>query len=218
MGIRNEGASLKAIGDFWIWFTCNREKLLSLYRDEQFEELGHQVADELGKIDAGLSWEMGPGKKTANLLTISAEGNPKLCGLAALMIQLAPPLRGWEFYSSRPPRPAPAIVRLPESGDSFETAQWQFVPVENADGGRLDLLIVDDQLARSDRETALRAVSIYLDEMLGEDMVQKWIGAFEIKNRLATHGKTTYKLIELPDYLEWATNRKRNPLAKDDVQ
>jgi hypothetical protein len=218
MGIKNEGANLKAIEDFWFWFTGSRKKLLSLYASEQFGELAQQLTCELGRIDPELAWEIGPGKKSANLLTITAEGNPKLRRLADQVIQLAPLLDDWEFYSSKPPRQAPAVVRLPDSGESFETTRWQFVPVENAESGRLDLLIVDDQLTRSDRETALRAVSIYLDELLGEDMVEKWIGTFEIKNRLATDGKMTYKLAELPDYLEWATNRKDKPLAKNDVQ
>jgi hypothetical protein len=57
------------------------------------------------------------------------------------MIELAPHLQGWEFYSARPARPAPAVVRLPESGESFPTAQWEFVPIEQSKRGRLDLVI-----------------------------------------------------------------------------
>jgi hypothetical protein len=189
-----------------------------LYENGSLEELARQLTHEINKIEPELAWELGPGKKEANLLTISAEGNRVLRQIADLVVQLAPSLKGWEFYSSKPARPAPEIVRLPQSGEVFVTSHWEFVPLEHCSSGRLDLIIVDDSLAQADREPAMKAVSIYIDQLLGEDTVERWIGTFEVSNRSNVAGKRSYKMIELPDYLDWATGRNENPLRSHDIQ
>jgi len=217
MAKRIKGTRLHVIQEFWDWFAANRKKLELLYKDRSLEELALQLTREIDKIEPQLAWELGPGKREANLLTISAEGNRDLRKIADLVVQMAPPLKGWEFHSSKPPRPAPEVVRLPESGETFVTTHWEFVPLERYRIGRLDLIIVDDSLAQANREPAIKAVSIYLDEMLGEDTVEKWIGKFEVSNRSTVAGKTKYKMTELPDYLEWATNRSKSPLTRTDI-
>jgi len=203
---------IDAIKRFWTWFVANADRLKGLYANERFEDLTQEMNRELDRVEQQLAWEMGPGKQKPYLLTISSEGNPRLREIADLMIELAPDLKGWELYSSRPARPAPKVVRLPESGEAFETADWEFIPMENPEKGRLDLAVVGDQLARSDREPALRAVSLYLDQLLGEDTVEMWIGEFRVESPIAAHGKKAYKITELPDYLLWVTHRENNPL------
>ena len=210
----DQPTQLKAIRDFWSWFTVNAEKLKALHADRKFSDVAKEVNQEIDKIEPQLAWEIGPGKNKSNLLTISAEGNSELRPLADLMIQMAPELKGWEFFSSRPSRPAPDIVRLPESGVAFDTSGWSFIPVEHPENGRLDLIIIDDQLARSSRDLALKAVSVYLDELLGEDTVETWIGRFETQSNTAVQKNEIYKILDLPDYLLWATHRNKNPLRK----
>jgi hypothetical protein len=179
------------------------------------DSLMREVNRELDKVDPELAWEMGPGKKQPFLLTISGEGDPRLRGIADLMIQLAPAdLEGWELYAARPARPAPAIVRLPESSEIFKTAEWKFIPLEHLENGRLDLVIIDDQLARAEHETALKAVSLYLDQFLGEDTVETWIGEFRVESTNEAQRKKMYKITDLADYLLSATHRKKNPLRK----
>lgn len=211
----DERLPTKAIARFWRWFGNNAERLKTLYSANQMERLMGEVNREIDKIEPELAWEMGPGKKKPYLFTVSAEGDRRLREIADLMIRLAPAnLKGWELYAARPARPAPGVVRLPESGESFETIEWKFIPLEHPASGTLDLVIVDDRLACSDRETALKAVSLYLDQLLGEETVEAWIGEFRIENSIAAHGNRAYKMVELPDYLLAATQRGRNPLKK----
>jgi hypothetical protein len=204
----------KTVKRFWQWFSANAEHLKVLYSTSQFEALAGEMNRELDRVEPQLAWEMGAGKKKPYLLTISAEGNPKLRQIADLMVDRAPALGEWEFYSSRPARPAPRAVQLPESGERFETSKWEFVPFERPERGRLDLVVVDDQLARSDRESALKAVSLYLDQLLGEETVESWIGRFSVESRLAAHGKKSFKMSELSDYLLMVTHRENNPLRR----
>jgi hypothetical protein len=208
----SESPQIDAIRRFWTWFVANADRLKNLYVNSRFQDLTQEMNRELDRVEPQLAWEMGPGKQKPYLLTISSEGNTRLRDFADLMIELAPDLTGWELYSSRPARPAPKVVRLSESGEAFETADWEFIPMENPEKGRLDLVVVGDQLARSDREPALRAVSLYLDQLLGEDTVELWIGEFRVKSPIAAHGEKAYKITELPDYLLWVTHRETNPL------
>jgi hypothetical protein len=203
-----------AARQFWGWFSTHALKLKSLYSNNRLEDLAVEMNGALDTIEPQLAWEIGPGKKEPFMLTISGEGNAKLRQIANLIVDLAPVLSGWEFYSARPPRPAPGSVQLPESGERFETSEWAFVPIERPEGGGLDLIVVDDSLAQANREPALRAVSIYLDQVLGEDTVETWIGRFSVESRLSAHGKKSYKMNELPDYLLWITHRETNPLRK----
>lgn len=206
---------LEAIAQFWDWFIKSAEKLKTLYSTNQMESLTTEVNREIDKVEPELAWEMGPGKKKPYLFTISGEGDPRLRELTDLMIRLAPAnLEGWELYSARPARPAPSVVRLPESGESFKTAEWKFIPVEHPASGTLDLVIVDDRLARSNRETALKAVSLYLDQLLGEDTVEVWIGEFRVESATAVQEERMHKMSDLPDYLLSATRREQNPLRK----
>lgn len=210
-----ERLPIEAIGRFWRWFAASAERLKNLYSTNRLEGLTREINRELDKVEPELAWEMGPGKKKPYLLTISGEGNPRLRELADLMIRLAPTnLEGWELYAARPARSAPEVVRLPESGESFKTVDWKFIPLEHPKSGRLDLVVVDDQLARSVRETALRAVSLYLDQLLGEDTVETWIGEFRVESPIAAYGNRMYKMADLADYLLSVTRREKHPLRK----
>lgn len=73
---------------------------------------------------------------------------------------------------------------------------------------------MDDHLAESDRQCALKAVSIYLDQLLGEDAVERRVGRFKVESNDEARGKETFKITELPDYLLWVTHREANPLKK----
>lgn len=205
---------IETIKSFWKWFAENSDDLKVIYESGRLEDLAREIGRELDKIEPQIAWEMGPGKKQPHLFALSGEGNSKLREIADLIVQLAPKLKGWEFYSSRPARPAPGVVRLPESGQSFDTMEWEFIPLERPEKGRLDLTIVSDQLSGAERANALRAISIYLDQSLGEDVVEDWIGEFKVESPDASRGNKTYKIAELPDYLLWVTNRKDNPLKK----
>ncbi|MGB2627537.1 MAG: hypothetical protein WAK20_12180 [Candidatus Acidiferrum sp.] len=210
----NSDNRVKVTKRFWDWFTNSEGHLKTLYASEQFESLASELNHQLDRVEPLLAWEIGAGVKKPYMLTISAEGNQNLRELAEFMVAGAPEVDGWEFYSSRPARPAPKAVQLPESGEQFETSEWEFIPVERPEQRGLDLVIVGDQLASADRDTALKAVSLFLDQTLGEDVVETWIGKLSVESRAAVHGKKSYKVAELPDYLLWITHREVNPLMR----
>jgi hypothetical protein len=200
------------IEDFWAWFAQNSSQIIDLYSRNDVMDLSDLINHQINKIDKQLAWEIGPGIHKPYLFTISSEGNFSLRPVAEKMIGAAPALIEWEFYYSRPSREPAARVRLPGRNLQFDTSGWKFVPLEHPDRGKLDLLIMDEQLARSEPEASLTAVSIYLDQLLGEDTVETWIGKFNIDNPSESHHEKLYDMAELSDYLYWAIHRETNPL------
>jgi len=214
----DDQALIEPIKSFWHWFATNTSGLANMYSNRAFDDLSKAVSRELDKVEEQLAWEIGPGKSKQYLFTISSEGNPRLRQIAETMIRFAPELPGWEFYSSKPPRQPAGKVYLPERNIEFDTSGWKFIPLEHPEIGRLNLLVLDERLALSDREAALKAVSIYLDELLGEDTVENWIGEFEVGSPDEAKVHKVHDMAEMPDYLYWATHREVNPLKKQVAQ
>lgn len=214
------GSTLESIDAFWRWFISSSEELKGLYQKHNFGELSARMGRALDRVHSDLAWEIGPGESAPFLLTISSEGNPSLRALADKMIEVAPALSGWEFYSSKPARKPPAAVRLVERGVNVNTQLWKFSPIDRPDVGRIDLTIIDEELANLadlDREAALKAVSIYLDQVLGEDTVEAWIGRFDICHSEPSPTGEAFEMKEIADYLYWATHREQDPIVQGGV-
>jgi len=203
-----------AIQLFWSWFNEQSKFLASLHASGATNQLAALVNQQLDKIDPALAWEIGPGKEVENSFTISSEGNRSLRRLVERMIEAAPKLKDWELYTARQPREAPSTIRLPDRDLELATQNWDFTPIERASEGRIDLIVISGDLASVERGAALRAVFIYLDQVLGEDTVEEWLGGIEVKADLPP-GKKKYPLKEIADYVSWVTHRDKNPLVKN---
>lgn len=205
--------SRRTIKSFWRWFQYESKRLASLYDKGQLELLSAEINSQLDLVSNKLAWEIGSGSKADHSLTISAEGNPSLRELANSVIRVAPRIQGWEFYSSKQARGVQSVIRLPNRRTVISTRHWRFVPQEDSELGRIHLTIVDSRLPALDRQTALSAVSIFLDALLGEDEVEEWIGRLNVKNpdRVSVR---SFPILDLPDYVTWATQRPEKPLTK----
>jgi hypothetical protein len=213
MNLSAQNKSDNPIQLFWKWFVEQSTFLSSLHASGHMDRLAALVNGQLDKINPELAWELGPGKKTRNSFTITGEGNRSLRLLAERIIDAAPELKDWELYATKQPRAAPSTIRLPERNLELSTSGWEFSPIERPTEGRIDLLVISSDLASIEREAALRAVSIYLDDLLGEDTVEEWLGRFEVVAD-PPNGKKKYALNEIADYLLWATHREKNPIVK----
>jgi hypothetical protein len=200
---------------FWGWFRQNAGRIESLYDRGNLEELSSMMNLQLDAVAPGLAWEVGPGKRMEYSLTISAEGNSKLRSIVNEILRRAPKIRGWEFYGFKQRRPAPRAINLPERGLRVSTENWQFVPEEDRRRGRIHVTVLDDQLAEIGKQAALRAVSLFLDALLGEETVEEWLGQISVAAQGGTKTKI-HHISRLPDYILWATHREKDPLLKPD--
>lgn len=166
----------KRILRFWNWFKGANKKLMVMLDRRDSHALSREISSALHDLEPGLKWEIGPGKKKPYSLTIRSSGDSTLRALAKEVIGAAPEVADWEFYSHRQSRDAPPVIEFPNRGVHLDTTKWQFFARENLDTKRIDITVVDRTFDSISSDDALRAIFIYLDSALGEEVVEEWIG------------------------------------------
>lgn len=199
----------KAIQEFWVWFQGSAPRLARLYEAKNLERLSKEMNRRLDAISEELPWEIGPGRERRYSLTFSPEGNHRLFVLVQRVLRHAPDLPSWELHSSRQPRPPLRVVKLPERGLSFRTERWRFVPETDARIRRIHLTILDTGLASAERDASLKAVSIFLDQFLGENTVEDWLGTIAVARPSAK--LRSYPISDLPNYVASLSRKGAKP-------
>jgi hypothetical protein len=173
-------ATPEAIEAFWQWFSLHHSEIENLLDQKDTSALARRVNAAVNLLSPQIAWEIGPGLVSPYMLALPPEGDASLRGIIDQIMQAAPKIQGWEFHSSRPVRPFQPEIRLPEMGLTLQTSDWQFSLEPTRGASRLELHVYDDRLAAFDEKIALTAVFILLDAVLGEDMVEKWVGDIRV--------------------------------------
>jgi hypothetical protein len=169
-----------AINAFWQWFSNHHSDIEARLDRSDTDDLTGQINAQVNALSPQLAWEIGPGLVAPYMLVFPAEGDAARKAVVEKIMEAAPRLEGWEFHTSRPTRTFQPEVQLPGRGLSFRTTGWHFELKPSATSDRLELRIFDDELARVDEKTALTVVFILLDAVLGEDIVERWIGNIRV--------------------------------------
>lgn len=211
MTLRKKHIDTGLIEDFWFWFASEAEILARLLDSNRAEKLAAALDPRVARLHRDLAWEIGPGKKTPYALTITSAGNRNLRPETDRIIISSPSIPDWEFYPARQAGIMPKEVTLHDRNITVATAEWMFSPKDDLDSGKIDLVITNDHLATSDKNSSFSVVFLVLDALLGEDAVEEWIGKItfvppgEVYPRL-------YPIHELPYYISWATSTE-GPLS-----
>ncbi|WP_433162837.1 DUF695 domain-containing protein [Kribbella sp. CA-247076] len=164
------------IGAFWSWWTGSGATLVAGAVARQQPAEAAVLSEHLGRIHPDLEWELGPGLHAEYVLIVTAAGDPGLRATARRWLRAAPPSdQTWEYADLRRPGPA-ATIR-------FEG---------------LPQIAVDEAVVTTDPEAAAIHVGVHhpvfpslpvdaqrqvtfliLDLVLGEEMVETWVGAIE---------------------------------------
>jgi len=182
------------IARFWDWFAANSTEIGSLLDRGDAKALALVMNTRVKALHPDLAWELGPGKNVEYALTITAASNRTLRPALENVISAAPSIEGWEFYPARQPRPLPSTVQYRDI--TLATGSWRFIS-DRAPGGKLNITIVDRSLAQLGENDAITAVFIFLDAVLGEDLVEEWIGEISCQ----PEGCDAMPITELREYL-----------------
>ena len=172
-----------AIEAFWVWWNDNEARVTGvmgqIFPDDLIEEFGEMV----NGIDAGLAWEFGPGRAAEHALALSGEGDPALRVLAERWRAQGPgdgPV--FEFHATRQPVPP---ERLPDmnirmGGLNVSFADFRLVLDEDDKRTLIHIGLYHPVLADADHDQATQLSFIVLDQVLGEDGVERWLGSVDI--------------------------------------
>ncbi len=165
-----------SVDAFWRWWagggTAEVERCIGT---GDFSPVVGPLASAVAAIHPALDWELGAGSRSRHRLVVTAAGNPALRAAARRWHRAAPAESAtWEYADTRQPVGEPVVLDVAGHAvrsDDVTASTW-------ADDGRavVDVRLAAPVLALMSRQDALRATFLLLDQVLGEEAVETWVG------------------------------------------
>lgn len=157
------------ISEFWDWFAQSAAARLARVKDGT-EPIIQELDGRLERM--GLSWEMGPapGEPSAWALAISFGANLEYLPQARMVVDLAPPVPGWQVVLGKPPKQWDWRFSLPKSEDGwvdFDASGWRCA-IEVRPDGQMAVLLSMGQLSPDQERGAEWAAEIAVQGAIGE--------------------------------------------------
>jgi hypothetical protein len=188
------------ITDFWEWFAKHSDKLQSNNYDI---DLLKQLDETISNWNLG--WEIGPGVTKQSSLTISPNSNKELLNRTNEIINRAPNLENWEFYSCKQPKENWHKASLIDKKIEVDAIDWTYVLLKYPDN-QIEILLQAANLKELDTETKELAVDLVLTNLLGEELKMQKIDFIEIVDA-SDSNKGVTELKYLPAHLNSTQNR-----------
>ena len=165
------------VAAFWQAWPSLREALNEALERRDFGDLPQRIGALTEAIHPRLEWELGPGQRATHAFALSAAGDMSLRHLTERWVRDAPtddPV--WEFHPARQPRPGFGL-RLGDvelAADAMEAA-FEVDPGTE----RVHVRVFHPAFAELDERGRGTGTFLMLDGLLGEDGVERWIGAVQ---------------------------------------
>lgn len=187
-----------AIAAFWSWWAAEGETRAA----RQFDGLGSPreldaVARDIARrVEAigSLAFETGAGTVARHVLVVTAAGDPALRPLADRWLAAAPPA-GEAFEYSAWRRPVAEPEHLAIGYDGHEVALGGASVRTAVDGAKVHVEVSHPQFAGMPREAQGQVTFLFLDALLGEQVVEETIGEV---SWTAEAGADAVPLVQLP--------------------
>jgi hypothetical protein len=182
-----------AIAAFWkFWPTIADAVAASIIASGMSQDHIEAMGEHVHAIDARLDWELGPGRSSKHHLCLSGKGDPVLRVIAEQWLRRAPsPDANWEYYASRQAHGRGSLTLeiaktpgVPESGHKVQLDKLVCRVTEDDARELLDLDIHHPIFPSLDDDNLKTQIAfIGLDTLLGEDDVERWLGAIQHSDR-----------------------------------
>jgi len=163
---------LAAIDAFWQQFVGRAKRIDALFRMQDRWDVVTWMNEQLATITPGLLWEFGPGPD-GHRLVITPEAVRTKRAVVDTLIERAPKLPGWSFAFARPPATPEVAANFVEhrTGARIAGARVGVMPAEDH---RIGL-----RWSLPDSHAAFDAAFVATERLLGERMLDDWVGAIE---------------------------------------
>ena len=182
-----------ARGDFWAWWSGARDRVANAIATGGFDErLVGEISEAVASIHPSMGWELEPGKAAQHAFCISPEGNAELRQVALRWLASAPePDATWEYHASK--QPSPKLMGLEIGSWRFDLEEMRAIPSWDAARRRVDVRLWHPQFAEAPEPVRIQAGFVFLDSLLGEDDVERWVGQIDLLDA-PTGGRTPAEL------------------------
>lgn len=170
---------LRAIGAWWREFRLHAGEIRDRFSGKNDWDLAAWMSETLGAVDPRLMWEYGPAATgEGHRLVITPEVQQWLRPLVGTLLEQAPSIPGWEFYSYRLPDPD-WVVETVRARTGSDVSQATFA-ARLQGAGRIDLTFSLPQCTDSLDVDARTAAFVAAESLLGEELVDLWIGEIHV--------------------------------------
>lgn len=184
----------EAINAFWTAWPDVRGPLEREIAAGEYGDGTERLTDLVEAIDPNLEWELTPGEVAANALAVSAAADARLRLVTQAWVDAAPPAdRTWEFH---PARIAVGPEEIELAGMILNPRDADMVVIVDPETETLDLQIGHPDFADIDESLRFQAAFRFIDDLVGEDDAERWIGSVDVLEQSLPWG------VELPTLAE----------------
>lgn len=208
MRFLRRGGDTPPDGDFWTWWTNGRDRVARAITSGGFDQaLVNEIARAVRTVHDSMAWELALGRAAEHAFCLSPEGRPDLRQAALRWLAAAPaPDATWEYHASK--QAAPSLRRLDVAGRTFELNEMRAISSWDPSRRRVDVKLWHPGFEGAPDPVRLQVGFVFLDNLLGEDDVERWIGRIDLLT-LPAGGRT-------PDELRAEVDRRRTEPAGDE--
>ena len=182
-----------ATGDFWEWWAGGRDRVANAIATGGFDEgLIGEISSAVASIHPAMAWELEPGRAAQHAFCISPEGNAELRQVALRWLASAPePDATWEYHASK--QASPKLMGLEIGSSHFDLEEVRAIASWDSSRRRVDVKLWHPQFGAVPENVRIQVGFIFLDSLLGEDDVERWVGQIDLLEA-PTGGRTPAEL------------------------
>jgi hypothetical protein len=167
--------------DFWTWWAGARDRVAMAIANGGFDKaLVDEISRAVQKVHPDLAWELAKGHAAEHAFCVSPEGNAAIRPAALRWLASAPPPDAtWEYHASRQASPLSGAA-IDAGGHTFELESMRAITSWDERRRRLDVRLWHDEFTRAPLPVRQQVAFIFLDNLLGEDEVERWVGQVDL--------------------------------------
>jgi hypothetical protein len=177
---KRDSAASDAPIDFWSWWSSGRDRVAQAIDSGGFDDrLIGEISAAVDTIHPAMAWELAPGRTAQHAFCISPEGNAEVRQAALRWLASAPPPDAtWEFFASK--QAAQRLMGLDIGGRPFDLEETRAIASWDAARRRVDVRLWHPRFTEAPEPVRLQVAFVFLDSLLGEDDVERWVGQIDI--------------------------------------
>lgn len=143
------------------------------------DELIERMNEHVSAIHPDLDWETGQGRTSEHHLCLSGVGDARLRLVAERWLRRAPPADDtWEFHAARQPGDV-AGGALTMDGKEVDFDRMTVAITIDEEHERMNVVVYHPMFSAMPERLRTRFVFLALDNALGEDDVERWVGSID---------------------------------------
>ena len=188
---------------FWEWWAGAKDGIARDIPARTVARRTTEISNAVSAIDKRLAWELSKGQSSQHMLVVTPEGNAEVRPIALAWLASAPPAdAAWEYRASRQPG-EPRTLQV--SGATVDLAEMRALAKWDESREVLDVTLWHRGFEPLAEPVRQQITLLYLDNLLGEDDVERWIGAITIDPEAAVGDKPEELAAEVKRRAETAT-------------